>query len=67
MADSNLADTERFAEDEAPGGGTQGEGPVRPRRPPPMRVVTKGWWKLEETEADIEELEKEDRDGQKQT
>lgn len=29
---------------------------VPPRRPPPMRVVTKGWWTLEEGTADIEDL-----------
>lgn len=31
------------------------------RKPPPMRVVTKGWWTLTEGEADIEELRKEDQ------
>jgi hypothetical protein len=31
------------------------------RQPPPMRVVTKGWWTLEERQADSAELEKADR------
>jgi hypothetical protein len=30
--------------------------------PPPMRVVTKGWWVLREEEATVEELEKADRE-----
>lgn len=34
-----------------------------PRRPPPMRVVTKGWWTLREEKVDMEVLkEKADRD-----
>ena len=33
--------------------------PVRP--PPPMRVVTKGWWTLREETADVETLEREER------
>jgi hypothetical protein len=36
------------------------------RAPPPMRVVTKGWWTLEEREANIKEFEKEERDERKQ-
>ena len=35
------------------------------RPPPPMRIVTKGWWTLEEQEAQIKELEKEDPDERK--
>ena len=27
-----------------------------PRRPPPMRVVTKGWWTLPEQRVDMEVL-----------
>jgi hypothetical protein len=62
MADSESADARRVAQSKTPSGGTRAQGPVVHRRPPPMRVVTKGWWTLEEKEADIEELEKEDRD-----
>jgi hypothetical protein len=36
------------------------------RSPPPMRVVTKGWWTVEERQTHIEELEKEVRDERKQ-
>lgn len=32
--------------------------------PPPMRVVTKGWWVLREEEASVEDLEKADRENQ---
>ncbi len=46
-------------------GETRRQGPSAHRRPPPMRVVTKGWWTLEEREADIKELEKESRDERK--
>jgi hypothetical protein len=35
---------------------TRAHAVVPPRRPPPMRVVTKGWWTLEEGTADIEDL-----------
>jgi len=56
MSDSASADR---TEAEAPAG-TVGEKRPRPvvptRRPPPMRVVTKGWWTLEEGTADIEAL-----------
>ncbi len=37
-----------------------------PRPRPPMRVVVKGWWTLEEKQAGIEELKKEDRDERQQ-
>lgn len=30
------------------------------RKPPPMRVVTKGWFTMKEEEVDIEDLRKED-------
>ena len=35
------------------------------RRPPPMRVVTKGWWRIKEEEVDMETLKREDRNGYK--
>jgi hypothetical protein len=36
------------------------------RHPPPMQVVTKGWWTLKEERAPVEELEKEDRNERRQ-
>jgi hypothetical protein len=36
------------------------------RPPPPMQVVTKGWWTLREDRAPVEELEQEDREEQRQ-
>lgn len=58
-----------FADAEHPAIGTTmedaGQVPSSPphRRPPPMRVVTKGWWTLDERQADIEELEGENGNG----
>jgi hypothetical protein len=31
------------------------------RSPPPMRVVTKGWWTMREETKSVDELEREDR------
>lgn len=36
------------------------------RHPPPMQVVTKGWWTLKEERVPVEELEQEDREEQRQ-
>jgi|HubBroStandDraft_5_1064220.scaffolds.fasta_scaffold1444896_1 hypothetical protein len=48
-------------EDSPAGHGTDGTGQtgISPRRPPPMRTVTKGWWQLKEGEADMKEIERE--------
>jgi hypothetical protein len=32
--------------------------------PPPMQVVTKGWWVLRDEQASVDELEREDREQQ---
>jgi hypothetical protein len=63
MARPDLADAGRPADSKT--AGDAGQAPASPphRRPPPMRVVTKGWWTLEEKPADIEELETEARNG----
>ena len=65
MTDSDPADAGHSTV-KKPSGETQRQPPLPHRRPPPMRVVTKGWWTLEEREADVEELEKQDRDERKQ-
>ncbi len=41
---------------------TEGPPGLRHRRPPPMRIVTKGWWTLEERQAESTELEQADSD-----
>ena len=63
MAKSNLVGGS--AQSGVPIGAVQGPPLASLRRPPPMRVVTKGWLTIEEGQADIEELEREDREGQK--
>lgn len=50
--DTHLAETRPLLEAPA-------RAAARPRRPPPLRVVTKGWLTLEETTADIEDLKRE--------
>ncbi len=50
--DTHLAETRPLLEAPA-------RSALRPRRPPPLRVVTKGWLTLEETTADIEDLKRE--------
>jgi hypothetical protein len=32
--------------------------------PPPMQVVTKGWWVLRDEQASVDELERADREQQ---
>jgi hypothetical protein len=65
MSDFSSAGAKRPAHSKAPSGEAPVQEATKRRRPPPMRAVTKGWWKLEEQEIDIRQLEKEDRDNQK--
>ena len=63
MAESNPADAQRPERTEtAADGDTQRQRSPLYRPPPPMRVVTKGWWTLVEKQADIKELEKKARE-----
>jgi len=43
------------------GGGAYSAGRSHVRTPPPMRVVTKGWWTLKERRESAENLERQDR------
>ena len=63
---TDVAKPDASRRDERPAGRAEHPTPGPHRRPPPMRVVTKGWWTLEEKETDIKELEKEGRRERKQ-
>ena len=44
---------------------TRRKAAIPSRRPPPMRVVTKGLWTIKEEAVDIEELREERLDGKR--
>jgi hypothetical protein len=62
MAIADRANSTDMASREENAGETRAIPKIAFRKPPAMRVVTKGWFTLKETEVDIRTLEKQDRE-----